>query len=504
MFAKSSGLLHLNVTMPEMSISPENNFAGRLVGRLGDSSRLIDAGTGYIVGPPDLSRLIMNFGAHLLESGLKRGDRILIGCQLSSASGIAYLGSMYAGLVIVPVEVNTLVSSGDVLLQTTGAKAVWTKNIIDLGRIKDNDVLVLNGLPDNGSINPIPPASCHENDLAVLISTSGSTGAPRFVMISHGNLTANTEAIIRSQHLANDERAMLILPLSYCFGASVFHTHLYQGGSVVFDHRFMLPDKVLRAIGEHNCTTFAGVPTVYNILLRRSNLRSIPMPGLRRFLQAGGVLAPERIGEMQAAVPNAKFYVMYGQTEATARIACLDPERLNDKRGSAGLPLDNLTVRIADEQGRDLPVGELGEILVKGPSISSGYLNDEEENRRVFGDGWLRTGDLARLDEEGYLWIEGRKSAFLKIRGVRVSFAEAETFVAVLPGVQECAATSTSHVEAGEALVLWVVPEQGAGNIAEQVRRSLPVHWTCDSINIVSEIPKTSSGKISRSALQRK
>jgi acyl-CoA synthetase (AMP-forming)/AMP-acid ligase II len=480
----------------------EHNFAWRLVERFGPSSCLIDAATEETIPPSDLPRLVWGFGANLISSGLKKGDRILIGCLLSPSSGIAYLGAMYAGLVPVPVEEATLRASVNSLLQITGAGAVWTERGIHFDGISENDVLVLNGLPDKGPVDPVPPASCHENDLALLMPTSGSTGAPRFVMISHGNLIANTEAIIRSQHLADDERAMLILPLSYCFGASVFHTHLHQGGGVVFDRRFMFPDKVLRAIDKYNCTTFGGVPTVYNILLRRSNVRSIPMTGLRRFLQAGGALAPERIREMRAAVPNAKFYVMYGQTEATARIACLDPERLEEKLGSAGVPLDNLTVRIVDEQGRELAPGEVGEIVVRGPSVSSGYLNDAEESHRVFGDGWLRTGDMARRDQDGYLWIEGRKSAFLKIRGVRVSFAEIETLVSALPGVQECVATAAPHVETGEALVLWIVPERGADNIVELVRRSLPVQWTCESINAVAEIPKTSHGKVSLSSLK--
>ncbi len=226
------------------------------------------------------------------------------------------------------------------------------------------------------------------------------------------------------------------------------------------------------------------------------------MPSLRRFLQAGGALAPQRIREMQAAVPTAKFYVMYGQTEASPRISCLGPEHLDEKLGSAGRPLDNLTVRIVDEKGQNLPAGEIGEILVKGPSISSGYLNDREETRRVFSDGWLRTGDLGHLDEDGYIWVYGRKSAFLKIRGVKVSVAEVEAMVAAIPGVSECAAAGVPHEEAGEALVLWIVPEKGAENIMEQIRKSLPAHWTFESIRIVSEIPKTAHGKISLSSLQ--
>jgi acyl-CoA synthetase (AMP-forming)/AMP-acid ligase II len=400
----------------------------------------------------------------------------------------------------VPVEHRTLISKADMLVQETGAKAIWTEKS-ENKPLAGGTILHFSGVPNDNAAETLPAAACQERDLAVLWATSGSTGAPRFVMISHGNLIANTEAIIRSQQLANDERAMLILPLNYCFGASVLHTHLYQGGGVVFDRRFMFPDKVLRAIDAYKCTTFAGVPTVYAILLRRSNLKSIEMPGLRRFLQAGGALAPEHVREMQAAVPSAQFYVMYGQTEAAPRISNLDPERLSEKLGSVGRPLDNLTVRIVDENEQDLPCGEVGEILVKGPSISHGYLNDPEESSRVFKDGWLRTGDLAHLDADGYIWIHGRKNAFAKIRGVRVSFAEVEARVSALPGVYECAAYATTDEEVGESLVLWIVPDPGAQKVEQRVRRGLPAHWNCASIKIVSEIPKNSHGKISRSSL---
>jgi acyl-CoA synthetase (AMP-forming)/AMP-acid ligase II len=331
--------------------------------------------------------------------------------------------------------------------------------------------------------------------------TSGSTGTPRLVMVSHGNLRANTEAIIRSQRLGTDERAMLIMPVNYCFGASVIHTHLYQGGGVVFDSRFMFPDKVLRSIDIYGCTTFAGVPTVYNVLLRRSNLRSIPLPSLRRFLQAGGALAPESIREMRKIVPTAEFFVMYGQTEATARISCLPFERLSEKLGSVGLPLDNLAVRIVDDEGRELPEGQTGENQVRGPSVCSGYFDDPEATARKFVDGWLKTGDFACRDHEGYLWIKGRTGEFIQMRGIRVSFAEVEAKVAATPGVDECAAAAVPHPEAGEALALFIVSANGEG-VVERIRQAIPPQWTCASIKVVAELPKTANGKIARPQLR--
>jgi acyl-CoA synthetase (AMP-forming)/AMP-acid ligase II len=317
-------------------------------------------------------------------------------------------------------------------------------------------------------------------------------------MVNHRNLFTNTEAICRSQKLGTNERVMLVLPLSYCFGASVLHTHLYKGGGVVFDSRFMFPDKVLRAIDSYGCTTFAGVPTVYNILLTRSNLRSIPLPSLQRFLQAGGPLPPENVQKIRETVPNAQFYVMYGQTEATARISCLPPEHLAEKLGSVGLALDNLEIRIVDKNGLQVPVGDIGEIWVKGPSVCSGYLGNPLETARRFHDGWLKTGDLAAQDSDGYLWLKGRERDFMKIRGVRVSFAEVESRVSAVPGVYECAAASISHPEAGEALVLFVVPENGTRDLSAQIRRALPPHCVCAAVTFVSQLPRTLNGKVAR------
>jgi acyl-CoA synthetase (AMP-forming)/AMP-acid ligase II len=477
------------------------NFAERLVKRLGPCSYLIDAATGRTICPGELPRLIRAYGASLISAGLRGGDRVLIGCSLSPSSTLVYLGAIYAGLVAVPVEDRAVTASAAMLVEATGAKAVWTEAGLRRGGTKKGSFLCLHGDLAQEMPKIMPPAACVASDLAVLMATSGSTGAPRFVMVSHGNLIANTEAIIRSQRLASDERAILILPVSYVFGASVMHTHLYHGGGVVFDRRFMFPDKVLQAIAQFNCTTFAGVPTVYNVLLRRSNIRRIAMPSLRRFLQAGGALARDRISEMRTTFPLTKFYVMYGQTEATGRISCMEPERWEEKPGSVGRPLDNLTVSIVDEQGNTLHAGQVGELLVKGPSICSGYLNDPEKTRRILCDGWLRTGDLARQDEEGYLWIEGRKEAFVKMRGMRVSLAEVEERATAIPGVYECAACAVDHPEVGEAVVLFVVPDQKARIVLEEVHRRLPAHWTLDSIRLVSELPRTSAGKIARSSI---
>jgi len=480
----------------------ECNFASLLVQRLGQNSCLIDATTGQTHRGQDLANLIVGFAVGLLSAGLRPGDRMLVSCGLSPASTLAYLGAMYAGIIPVLVDERLHATKGNLVLAKARAKAVWTAGGFLGDWAERNCILQIEGNCDACSADSLQPAPVAESDLAALMPTSGSTGVPRLVMVSHGNLRANTEAIIRSQYLGTDERAMLIMPVSYCFGASVMHTHLYQGGGVVFDSRFMFPDKVLHAINTYGCTTFSGVPAVCNILLRRSTLRSLPLPGLRRFLQAGGALAPESVRELCNILPTAEFFVMYGQTEATARISCLPAARLCEKHGSVGLPLDNLKVRIVDDAGKELPNGQIGEIQVQGPSICSGYFDDPESSERKFSDGWLKTGDFGCFDDKGYLWIKGRTDEFIKIRGFRVGMGEVEEKVVAIPGVYECAAVAVQHPEAGEALALYIVADKGASGLAERVRQALPPQWTCASVNIVAELPRTDNGKVARSQLR--
>jgi acyl-CoA synthetase (AMP-forming)/AMP-acid ligase II len=399
------------------------------------------------------------------------------------------------------------VASGEALVAKTNAKAAWAPKPVQWDWARKNGFPQMEGNFDPRSADSLPASPSGKDDLAALMPTSGSTGVPRLVMVSHGNLLANTEAIIRSQHLASDDRAMLIMPVSYCFGASILHTHLYQGGGVVFDSRFMFPDKVLQAIDAYGCTTFGGVPTVYNILLRRSHIRSIALPGLRRFLQAGGVLPAESVRELRSIVPKADFYVMYGQTEATARISCLPANRLDDKMGSVGLPLDDLSIRIVDAHGQEVPNGHTGEVHVSGPSVCSGYLDDSGATASKFDQGWLKTGDLACIDEDGYLWIKGRTSNFIKIRGYRVSLADVEAKVGAIAGVCECAAVGVQHSEAGEALSLFIVKEDNIDDrdteaLVRGVRHALPAPWICTSVKVVPELPRTANGKIARSQLQ--
>lgn len=476
------------------------NFSGELVRRCSDSSRLINAKTNEICA--DISALVAQNAGFFISLGLNPGDRIIITCRLSPASALAYLGAMYAGLVAVLIDASNLCDITK-YIDLTEARAVWSENDDSLNLQIAPEVLYINANQIAGfSVLP-PPVPRNADDLAALMPTSGSTGNPRFVKVSHGNLLSNTEAIVRSQRLSCSESAMLVLPLSYCFGASVLHSHLYCGGSVVFDSRFMFPDKVLRSIADYGCTTFAGVPSVYKILLSRSSISTIPMPSLRRVIQAGGHLEWEQIEKFASVLPDVAFFVMYGQTEATSRIACLEPEKLFNKKGSVGKPLDNLKLRIVDESGASLPAQQSGAIQVSGPSVCHGYWNDPDETSAKFNGAWLNTNDLGRVDEEGYVWIEGRNGDFLKVRGKRLSFGEIGQRVLSVNGVCEAAVCALPHEEAGEVPAVFVVPDKGVlhEELSGRIKSALPPAWTCEKIVIIDHLPLTDRGKLNREAL---
>jgi acyl-coenzyme A synthetase/AMP-(fatty) acid ligase len=158
-------------------------------------------------------------------------------------------------------------------------------------------------------------------------------------------------------------------------------------------------------------------------------------------------------------------------------------------------------VRIVDGDEREVPAGETGEFWVSGKSISNGYLNEPEETARKFRHGWMATGDVGYRDQDGYLWIVGRKSDFIKMRGIRVSMSEIEARVVATPGVCECAATRVEHPEAGEAVALYVVAEKGAHDVIASIRRNLRTEWICDSVSLVDELPKNFHGKVMRTRL---
>lgn len=351
------------------------------------------------------------------------------------------------------------------------------------------------------------PASTNRPDAdAALMFTSGTTARPKAVRITHANLRANTTAIVAYLGLERSDRMLVILPFHYCFGASLLHTHLAVGGSIVVCNTFTFPETAVELISGESCTGFAGVPSSFQLLLRASSYGSRQLPTLRRVQQAGGRLAPHLIREIAAAQPGSELFVMYGQTEATARLSYLPPAALPDKLGSIGKGIPGMELRVLDEAGQPVQPGGQGEIVAAGPSISPGYYRDPDATAEKFPGGILRTGDLATVDADGFIYIVGRSGEFIKSWGYRISPAQVEEAALAHPDVAEAAAIGVPDPEAGEAIALAVVPMPGAGidpdGVISFLAGRLPKHLVPDSVRVLPSLPLNASGKVARAQLR--
>jgi acyl-CoA synthetase (AMP-forming)/AMP-acid ligase II len=432
---------------------------------------------------------------------------------------------MQAGLVCVPIAANSQPHDIEYILDTTEARIVCVQGSVaaaQSGRFTRRHLLTDKSVPslpqsasqqefsslgagataspDFSSVEPIT--------LAALVFTSGSTGQPRGVMVSHANIIANTDSIIRYLSLTEHDRIMAVLPFHYCYGASLLHTHLRVGGEVVVDNRFMYPEIILQRMNESRCTGFAGVPSHFQILLRSSSLRKKQFPDLRYVQQAGGSLATPFVLELREALPQTQIFIMYGQTEATARLSYLPPDSLETKLGSIGKGIPGVTLSVLNEEGRQVRLGEVGEIVAEGENIARGYWKDPQGSEEIFRGGKLYTGDLARVDEDGFIYIVDRAKDFLKCRGEKISCRQIEEVLLGFDELVEAAVIGIPDDVLGEAVKAFVVPRiRDSSGLTERVAaycksRLLPHHLPKEIV-VLSATPKSNSGKVLKMALRK-
>lgn len=265
-------------------------------------------------------------------------------------------------------------------------------------------------------------------DLAVLLSTSGSTGSPKLVRLSRENLRANSSAIIGSLAIRSSDRAILNLPLHYSYGMSVLNTHLDAGASVVVTDASVVDEQFWDAVRRYEPTSLAGVPSTFQTL-RRLGLEKLDADSIRVLTQAGGKLEDRLVEHFHELMTSrrGKFHVMYGQTEAAPRIACLPSQMLPEKLGSVGPPLGVGRISIRNDNGEDVAPGLTGSVVYDGPNVMMGYAESpaDLELGDVHGDR-LETGDLGYLDADGCLYLTGRTKRIAKVFGLRVSLDEVE------------------------------------------------------------------------------
>jgi acyl-CoA synthetase (AMP-forming)/AMP-acid ligase II len=341
-----------------------------------------------------------------------------------------------------------------------------------------------------------------ENTTAEIIFTSGSTGEQKGVMISHKNIIANTNSILAYLNLTSDDIVQVVLPFHYCYGLSLLHTHLRIGGSIVLSNNFMFLGSIINDLKNYKCTGFAGVPSHFQILLRKSrDFKNTDFPDLRYVTQAGGKLHPSFIKEFNVAFPDIKFYVMYGQTEATARLSYLPTKKLKEKEGSIGKGIPNVILKVVDKDGNPVKEGETGEIIAKGDNIMQGYFKDELLTNKVLQKGWLYTGDYAKVDREGYISIVHRKNEIIKSRGFRISPKEIEDVLFRYPGVIDCTIQSILDDVEGEAIKATIYINAGEENnfsvdeMKKHCAKYLAMNKIPSQIEFSTKLTYNSSGK---------
>lgn len=429
----------------------------------------------------------------------------------------AYLAVMKANHVAVPFSDKLPAADVRRNADIAGCAAIFADRRVARGagtELGENIVVLTDAvLADEGlkadreSYWPDPaPADVDPDADAVLMFTSGTTSKPKAVRLTHANIQANTDSIITFLELRATDRAFVILPFFYCYGASLLHTHLRQGACLVLCNSFVFPEAALDLFEREECTVLAGVPSSFQLLLRASTFTRRPLPSLRLIQQAGGKLSQVLIEELVAARPAAKLFVMYGQTEATARLSYLPPDDLMRKPGSIGKGIPGVELRVLDDKGEPTRPGERGEIYASGASISPGYFGDADGSGARFTPRGLRTGDLAVVDDDGYIYIVDRRDDFIKSWGHRISSQEVEAAALHMEDLVSAAVIGVPDEDAGEAVTLFATARPGANVSPDAVlavcRGHLPKHMIPRSVIMLDALPLNANGKVAKPRLR--
>ncbi len=337
-------------------------------------------------------------------------------------------------------------------------------------------------------------------DLALLLTTSGSTGSPKLVRQSYKNIKANTDSIITYLGIDSNERPITTLPMNYTYGLSIINTHLASGATILLTDASLMQKEFWDFLKTEKATSFGGVPYTYEMLDRLRFFR-MDLPYLKTMTQAGGKLTPELHEKFAkyAAENNKCFVVMYGQCEATARMGYLPPEKAVEKKGSMGIAIPGGTFTLVDINGEQIQKPyTAGELIYEGDNVTLGYAEKAEDLSK--GDernGTLETGDMAQFDEDGYYYIVGRKKRFLKIYGNRVNLDEIDRLVN--------GHFDTDIVSAGvdDHMYLFITDATLADRIKEYVANTTKLNPAAFRIIIIDEIPRNESGKVRYTELEK-
>ena len=497
------------------------NLASILDPHPSDATALISRGRTTDYGT--LREQVARLRGGYLGLGIDPGDRVAIVCANNWYFVVNYLAILGVGAVAVPLNPLSPPKELERELAAVGARGLVagpsgrrTVESIDRAEVPVLEFVIHSeghggdgavvALDDLLGAEPTPIVDRAPDDLAVLMFTSGTAGSPKAAMLSHGNLLASIDQTIglRADGGSASDVGFAVLPMFHIFGLNVvLGTALRAGASVLLVERFD-PMSAIEAIEKHGVTVLAGAPSMWSAWSS--------MPGLDADAFATVTVATSgaaRLDPVVAEAVKAKFDLEvgegYGLTEASPVVTA--SIGLPWRPGSVGAPVDGVDVRLVDLDGDDALVGDPGEIWVKGPNVFQGYWNDPEATRSAIDDdGWLHTGDIALVDDEGFLFLVDRAKDLVIVSGFNVFPAEVEEVVLSMDGVRECAIVGVPHPHTGEAVKAFVVPEPGYSLEEDGIIEYCALHlarYKCpQKVNFVDELPLNLSGKVLRRALR--
>lgn len=473
------------------------------------------------------------FAHALREAGVQRGDRVTILLENSIEAAIAIFGTLKADGVFMALHSGTKHDKLAYLLNDAEPSALVT----DSTRMKEAaDVVAAcpslrcvvwagghaqehmpGGLrvlawDDLGNYpTELPHSQATSNDLAALVYTSGSTGQPKGVMSTHYNMVSVTDSVNAYLRNTSDDIILNVLPLAFGYGLYQLLLAFQVGARVVLEKSFAYPARIISILDQERVTALPAVPTFFALLFKYPDLLKRGFPSLRYLTNAGAALPTSYIEQIREAFTGATLYSMYGQTECK-RVSYLPPEEIDRRPSSVGVAIPNTEVFIIREDGERVRIpGEVGELVVRGPHVMQGYWRAPELTAQRFRDAptpeqrLLYTGDLFKMDDEGFLYFVARKDDIIKSRGEKVSPREVENAVCQLEGVTEAAVVGVPDDVLGQAVRLLVVLHKSAPLTERDIRahcaRKLEDYMLPKYVEIVSELPRTENGKVDKLAI---
>lgn len=471
----------------------------------------------------------------LVRRGVARGDRVVVFEDNTIQAVVSYWAALKANAVVCAINSQTRVEKLAMMLADCRATALVSDNrhaaifVEAAARSPLLSTVIVSGGLDPGRASRLPgfvswdealaaeprqapPARLNlDHDLASIIYSSGTTGEPKAIMLSHRNMLAASASITAYLDNSEDDVVLSVLPLSLTYGVYQMIATFRVGARFVLERSFAFPAQVLRQMVAEGVTGFAGVPMIYAVFLQTRNLTDYDLSRMRYLTNAAAALPVPHLLRLRELLPHVRFFSMYGQTEC-ARISYLPPEDIDRKPASIGIPIPNTEFWIIDEKGERAAPNHVGELVVRGAHVMRGYWDRAEATAQrlrpgpIPGEAVLHTGDLCRMDEEGYLYFVSRMDDIIKTRGEKVSPREVENAIAEIPGVVEVAVIGVPDDMLGQAVKAFVVPEDGARMTEKQLKleceKRLESFMVPKHVAFVADLPRTSGGKVKKSELR--